>query len=318
VRNPCAAKIFLFSFLALLLALILPCSCIAPVAPSPPSSPVPSYQSNSYKGQLHCHSTNNDGADTPTALETAYLNAGYDFICLTDHDMLTPDPNVAGILHVNGVEESPSSGHIGNIGCTAQSTKTNSQDIIDDIKADDALASLCHPHGTIGYTDEKIISLEDYQLIEIWNKSAQDVASTGLAEDLWDAALTAGKPIWGVAVDDCHNIAGIAFNKGWVVIYADSLTLANVKESLRSGNFYSTEGPTLSISLSGDTITATTGASATIIFIGKGGKTLKSTASTTSETYTIKGNERYVRVKVTRDSDSLRAWSQPIFVQLMK
>ena len=36
-----------------------------------------------YKGQLHCHTTNSDGAQSPLEVVTAYKNAGYDFIAVT-------------------------------------------------------------------------------------------------------------------------------------------------------------------------------------------------------------------------------------------
>lgn len=53
---------------------------------------------NAYKGQLHCHTTNSDGSDSPAAVVAKYLAAGYDFITITDHNYVTPDPGVAGIV----------------------------------------------------------------------------------------------------------------------------------------------------------------------------------------------------------------------------
>ena len=38
-----------------------------------------------YRGNLHCHSDRSDGKASPEAVARAYREAGYDFICLTDH-----------------------------------------------------------------------------------------------------------------------------------------------------------------------------------------------------------------------------------------
>ena len=38
-----------------------------------------------YRGNLHCHSDRSDGKASPEAVARAYRDAGYDFICLSDH-----------------------------------------------------------------------------------------------------------------------------------------------------------------------------------------------------------------------------------------
>ena len=48
-----------------------------------------------------------------------------------------------------------------------------------------------------------------------------------------------------------------------------------------------------------------------IHFIGSGGRVLQETPGLTA-TYTIRGNEKYVRAKVI-DSNGLCAWTQPAF-----
>ncbi len=40
-----------------------------------------------YKANLHCHSTISDGRLTPEQLKTAYKNAGYDILAITDHEV---------------------------------------------------------------------------------------------------------------------------------------------------------------------------------------------------------------------------------------
>jgi predicted metal-dependent phosphoesterase TrpH len=38
-----------------------------------------------FRGNLHCHSNRSDGQIEPDAVVGAYRDAGYDFICLSDH-----------------------------------------------------------------------------------------------------------------------------------------------------------------------------------------------------------------------------------------
>lgn len=274
-------------------------------------------KANSYKGQLHTHTTNSDGVDTPAALETAYKNAGYNFVVITDHNFLTPDPGVADILHISGVEESGIGAHINSFPRTAETAKTALQGIINDIEDDSGLACPAHPDLNIALiTEETLLTLYDYQLVEIYNAH---VAQN--SEDKWDTILTAHKPIFGTAVDDCHDIAGAAFNKGFVVVNADSPTQADIIEALNSGNFYcqQTGAPTLSVSVSGNVITVTANMSSNIRFIGKRGKSLKYEAGVTTSSYTVKGNERYVRIRAIDAATGTKySWSQPIFIKILE
>ena len=41
------------------------------------------------RGNLHCHTTNSDGKVAPQKRLDGYVNQGYDFLCLSDHDKIT-------------------------------------------------------------------------------------------------------------------------------------------------------------------------------------------------------------------------------------
>ncbi|MFC1612914.1 hypothetical protein ACFL23_01145 [Patescibacteria group bacterium] len=269
---------------------------------------------NVYKGQLHAHSTGSDGADTPTELETAYRDADYNFMAITDHNAATSDPTVSDILHINGVEETASGGHILNIGGTADISTTTSQDVVDYIVASDNIAFLSHPNRSNNlWTDEELAMMDGFLGISIYNNKAE----VNNSEDKWDTLLTNHRKIFGIAADDCHDTSDVEFNGAWVQVFADSLTAGNITDSLKRGNFYSSRGPTLSISVSQKIISVTTDNSSTIEWIISGGTTTQSTSTATSDSYTIIGDEVYVRIRVTRDSDSKQAWSNPIYVYQM-
>lgn len=261
------------------------------------------------KGQIHCHTTNSDGVDTPTELVTAYEAAGYDFITITDHDYLTADPSVAGITWLGvGCEENYYGRHVIGYDLTEQSTDTNIQDIINFHRENNKVCSVCHPNSN-GYLLYKtdLQQLHSFNLIEV-------KTPTSTCEDQWDWALSSNKKVFGVGVDDCHDVAGAYFDTGWIVVHTDTDSKATILQSIREGNFYASSGNDISISITGNIITASSTGSSNFSFIGKNGIVLKTENGVTSSEYTILGDETYVRVESTLVADSTKAWSQPVFI----
>lgn len=268
----------------------------------------------SLKGQLHCHSTNSDGAFAPAALVAKYRDALYDFMTITDHDYITPDPGVSGITWIgNSIEESPLR-HILAFDVTAQTASWTVQDAIDFHRKNGTICTLAHPRWTGHYDLDRneILSLRDYNFMEVYNP-----ASAITNDKQWDYALSAARKVFAIAVDDYHNDGLGPFNAGYVVVRCNENTKAAITESLRRGNFYASTGNDIEVSLSGNTVTATSSAASNIRFVGKDGTILKESNGVTTSSYTIKGNEIYVRAVSTRVSDSLQAWSQPIFLDII-
>lgn len=208
------------------------------------------YQNTShrYKVQLHCHSTNSDGKQSPSDVAAAYRNAGYDALAITDHNYLTPDPAVSGILHFNGVEETLSQAHIVNLfaaqvesGVAYPEVSTMSpQETIDRILLDGALAGIAHLWITFpAYTGHMLQQLVGYQLIEIANTRAGESGVSYTKEADWDFLLTRGRNVWAIGVDDCHDLSDSAQSDRYFgEINADELTAAALEESVRQGDFY--------------------------------------------------------------------------------
>jgi len=277
------------------------------------NNPYKSGGSLSLKGQLHCHTTGSDGAQTPLAVATAYKTAGYDFLAITDHDNITPDPVVAGLTFIQSVEESISH-HIVAYDITERSGSLDVQTVLNFHEDRNKITSIAHPNWINMYqlTADEMAKLSEYNFTEVYNNVLDSYA-----ESQWDYALSTYKKVFATAVDDCHDITGAKFNGGWVVVFTETNTKDAILESLRNGNFYASTGNDISISFSGNEITASSAASSTITFIGWNGKALQTTAGVTTATYTIKGDEGYIRVRSVRTSDSKYAWSQPIFIDVI-
>ncbi len=271
-------------------------------------------KAHQYKGGLHCHTTESDGTGTPTEMAQAYKDAGFDFFSITDHNLFTPDPELAGILCITS-EERGTAGGGGEITCTGISTvisiNTPWQDVIDAILAQSAIPFMCHPNSALRpWSVANLLTITDYLGVEVWNSIVP--AGQQNAEDVWDSLLSNWVNVWGVAVDDAHSVAEVG--SICVMVNSDTLTVADILANIRAGNFYSSTGATLSVTISGGVITATTDSSSTIAWIGNNAKALRTTNGVTTDTYTPDGSEKYVRVKITRDSDGDFAWSNPITV----
>ena len=271
-----------------------------------------------YKVQTHCHSTGSDGEDTPTAVVTAYKNAGYHAVCLTDHEVATADPAVADITFIPGHEESSGQGHITFINSNGDMASASGQNDITAIKNARGIPALNHPNDETNlWTEAERDTITDSLGcgIEVYNAIRGANPLQAYAEDIIDRELSRGKRYNLIASDDCHDVTYL-FNLGWVVCFADSNTLANLLEALRRGNFYASQGPTLTLSVTGGTFAVTAEAASLIEFIGDGGAVVQSTANTTSASYIIPiETATYVRARVTRDSDSKKAWSNPVYIR---
>jgi hypothetical protein len=148
--------------------------------------------------------------------------------------------------------------------------------------------------------------------LEIGNRGYDFSERTGYknAEEKWDYLLAQGIRVWGMASDDSHGSTPLA---GWVVLYTNAksrneLTKADVMESLFTGNQF----------------TITTNKPSKIEFIS-GGQVIYGADNVMRATYEIKGDEVYVRGRVTREDNDWpeigggignvrSAWTNPLYI----
>lgn len=266
-------------------------------------------KSNVYKGMMHDHSTNSDGKQTPSEVATSYRDAGYNFISITDHNNIT-STEVSGILYIPGIEESRE-GHINIINAVTNISSTKLQTYIDHGNNEDSFIVLNHPDDPkLGLTNTEMESLQGYYGVEVWNSKRADNAESKI-----DHILSIYRKAYLIAGDDCHDVNASYCKTASVNVFANSLTTDEIMENLKRGNFYSSNGANISsINVSEKVITVTTDSASTIDFIVKDGVVAHSSSNTTSASYTVFGDEIYVRARVTRNSDGKMAWTNPIYV----
>jgi hypothetical protein len=266
-------------------------------------------RSNRYKVQLHCHTTESDGTYTPYELLTAYKNEGYHAVAITDHNHLTSNPNVEGILYLPGDEETLATSHILNLGATHDSLFTTEQDILNDIIQSDGISAFAHTWWGAIYNSISFLSgFKNFHLVEIESHAVQPPSDNDYP---FGELLSLGFHIWAIGTDDTHSSA--QFNKCFVEVLADELSVSAILESIREGNLYIRESgaPQITLTMDGDTVFCESDVEANIVFIGRDNLVLKSQTGT-SAGYLIKGWEQFVRARVT--NNGYTSWTQPVWI----
>ena len=214
------------------------------------------------KGGLHCHTTLSDGKGSPEATIRHHANIGYDFLAITDHHRynmtnFAPDTGLlilpgmeadrfldgVGMPVVHVVALGPEQGNGYTDGQTVLYERggvaTQCQDIIDDVRKANNLAVLAHPTWS-GNTPEDVLTLQNYNLIEVWNTGSEFDWCVSDRGYHWDVLLHAGRRVYGVATDDGHGLEQNGF--GFVRVAAEK-NVVSILQALEKGEFYASCGP---------------------------------------------------------------------------
>lgn len=290
-----------------------------------------------YKGNLHCHS-NTDGermarhGDGPPELSLKwYADHGYDFVVLTDHNVMHPPLEVPpGLLYITGEEVTYVGGsgnyHINGLGTTSYIRPKFGADRIeayqyaaDAIVAQGGVAQLNHPITPLAFIyPEDFLALRNIALFEVYNMQPGNYNSLG--EPLWDNILTRGAVYWGTMTDDAHlfRVADpVIVNPpggGFVMVAATEPTQPAILEALRQGRFYGSSGVLIkkyAVTMEAITVEVEGSGPFEIKFIGAQGKVLKTVQGARAE-YAPAGDELYVRARV-EDKKGKIAILQPVF-----
>ncbi len=312
----------------------------------------PYYEEGTWlRGNFHTHTDVSDGSHTLE--ETArnyFLNCRYKqnpwmqyrFLAITDHTTTgkagmfrpieNPFPDIAPqCILIEGREDSYGP-HVLGLGCRMtfqediigkkdrEYTLEDNQRVIDEIIKDGGVAILAHPHWR--YADywpaEMAEKLEGYTGIEIINGD-RFTGPGHLATDVWDAALTAGKRVWGTGNDDYHCVRDM--HNAWNMVLVKEETREGVLEALRHGSLYASNGASFErLYTDGEWVVAECHHDSifdlpekTFRFIGQGGQVRQlQTGKGKTAAYRYQGDERYIRIELCL-SWGMSAFSQPFF-----
>ena len=297
-----------------------------------------------YKGNTHTHTLNSDGDSTPDAVVRWYREHGYHFLVLTDHNHLT-SVDALNALHgadekflvVKGEEVTDRFGdkplHINGLDVAHKVEPQGGTSVVDvlqrnvdSIRHAQGIPHINHPNFRWAITADELKQVKNNRLFEIYNGHPQ-VNNLGGGtvpglEEVWDAILSSGIRLYGIAVDDAHNFkdpgnAAVAGpGRGWVAVRAPKLEARALLDAMERGDFYASTGVELT-DYQADrasmtvTVRKTAFSKYRIQFIGEGGKVLLESLDSPA-TYTFTGRERYIRAKVI-ESNGAVAWCQPVW-----
>jgi hypothetical protein len=298
-----------------------------------------------YKGNTHTHTLNSDGDLPPDDVVRWYRSHGYQFLVLSDHNFLTSVDGLNALhgadgqfLVVPGEELSDEAGgkplHVNALNPSRLIAPPHGASVVEvlqrmvrAIRDGGATPHINHPNFRWAITPDDLQKVEDYRLLEIHNAHplVNNLGGEGAPgmEEVWDRLLTAGRRVYGIAVDDAHDFtrpwdAGASRpGRAWVVVRAPRLEAAAIVASLEAGDFYASTGVVLDeyevrdgvlrvrVRPQGDRRYR-------VRVTGPAGQVVKASEGLSADV-ALAGLQGFVRVTVT-DSFGDRAWGQPVFL----
>ena len=281
--------------------------------------------SNWFRGNLHTHTTRSDGSRPPEDVIADYDSRGYDFLAISDHDILVKLDSYqtqTSMTLIPAVEVTARGPHVLQVNAAAWiEPHPNRQWVIDEINKQGGVSVLNHPNFEAHFNhfpQEQMESLEGYHGIEIYNGVIERLPGVALATDRWDRLLTAGHAVWGFAHDDSH--LPIDVELAWNMVQTENCTVEDITAALKAGNFYGSTGVTITnVAAEGATVRVETKDAQRIRFISNAG-VIRSTVDSAEATFTLPESPDdaaqlgYIRAECYGAGGRM-AWTQPFFIR---
>jgi hypothetical protein len=276
----------------------------------------------------------------PAEVCRRYRAEGYDFLALTDHFVGTYDypivdtrdfrskdfTTILGAELHSGAMANGELWHILAVGLPSDFAPSDSpdfhpkpgqesaQDLAARAVAAGAFVAIAHPQWS-GLTLDDARSVTAAHAVEIYNHGCAIGCDRPDGFAIADHLLTEGRRLTMIATDDSHFYEPDHFG-GWVMVKSRENTPESLLEALKSGAFYSSQGPELrDIRLHDDRIEVDCSAAASVVVIGQGtaARAVHGHSMTRAEiTLTRFENSPWLRISVM-DAAGKRAWSNPIW-----
>lgn len=290
-----------------------------------------------FKGNLHTHSSISDGKLGPEEVCKRYRERGYDFICLSDHFLPgygfaiadTSPYRTDKFTTIIGAEcHAPSiaSGehwHILSVGLPLDFARNLEGETGPQLaqRCLDAGAFVAIPHPEwYGLTAADANSIPGAHAVEVYNHTSQVRQARGGGAYFLDDLLNGGRKVNALAADDAHWVVENDENRdafgGWVMVKSERNEPEALVEALKSGNYYSTQGPTIeNIEISGDVVKIECSDAIQIMVVGRASKNeaISGVDMTSAQFPLKKFAGDWCRVMVMA-ADGKLAWSNPIYL----
>lgn len=294
-----------------------------------------------WRGNLHTHSNRSDGILEPEEVCRRYRAEGYDFIALTDHFIGAYDYPITdtkpyrdnGFTTILGAEIHSGSmqngelWHILAVGLPEDFAAPNAPGFspVADQESGPALAerargagafvAIAHPQWS-GLTLDDARSIEAAHAVEIYNHGCATGCDRADGFHTADLLLSQGRRLTLCATDDAHFTEPDHFG-GWVMVKAQENTPEALLESLKQGDYYSSQGPTIhALTLGDSTIQVECSSASAFIVQGHASAAVArhGLSMTRAELPLARfENSPWIRVTVV-DAAGKKAWSNPIWL----
>lgn len=281
------------------------------------------------KGNLHIHTQRSDGRKAFDEAVALYEAAGYDFIAVTDHWVVSEQAETTGgMLLLSGCEYHVGANvregiyHIVGVGMQSppELDRTqpglNAQMLIDGIRAKNGLAILAHPAWSLNSAD-CAAKLRGLSGTEIFNATSDFPFNARPYSGLFVDQLAAqGVLLPCMAADDVHEY-GNDLCKGYLMVHAKEKTHEAVMEALRNGDFYATQGPRVRLTVEAGLAVVECSEAAHVVFYSDGvfnPHRVTQGNGVTQAVYPLMKHETYVRAEVT-DGEGRTAYTSPVRIR---
>jgi predicted metal-dependent phosphoesterase TrpH len=295
-----------------------------------------------FRGNLHTHSTVSDGALDPGEVCRRYSQAGYDFLCLSDHfteKFGYPVADTTGhrtnrfttILgaevhkgnmqngerwHILAVGLPPDFAPTGKIGHGATDDAESGPEIARRCAEAGAYVAIAHPEWN-GTTPDDARMIDAADAVEIYNHGCHIESDRGYGVAVYDKLLSEGRRLTACATDDAHFHGPDHFG-GWVMVKAEANEPTALVSALKAGEYYASTGPELhDFRIEDDKVVVECSPAENIIAIGANAasKVTHGNGLTRAELPLKRFHEGgWVRAAV-HDAAGKRAWSNPIWLE---
>lgn len=286
------------------------------------------------RGNLHLHTNRSDGKYAPEEAMKIYAENGYDFVALTDHALYNK-VNFAldtGMVVIPGIEvhtknlepgngfrvyhsvwlgaDNDYNGFVHDEKIDAACNREEFQKQLDDAHSKNNITIYCHPEWS--WTPPRYFDkLKGLSAMEIWN-TCSSVGDLDTNAAYWDDMLGQGHKLWGVAVDDAHELRH--YCGGWIMVNAEK-TVESILDAIKNGAFYSSCGPIIEDFY----------ADGNKVYLRTAEESAKILINSDKQIYRIAENSSYIETKIQEDykyvratvvsKTGKRAWTNPIFLK---
>ncbi len=294
-----------------------------------------------YVGNFHAHANawygTMNGKGTNDDMYRTFLDSmGYDIIAISNYQKPDISPEHAA-YSIPTYEHGYGLAKIHHIVIGAESaswmeypfyqTIHHKQHILNHLRErDDIVLTIAHPRRRNGFSLDDVQKLTGYDCMETWNRLMYSRAH-------WDAALSAGRPVFMMSNDDTHDYSHVFDNgRNATLIAMESFTHENLKNGLKNGQsigveIYTADNETYkmhkkrvqqlerveSVRMIGDTLHIQTNKPANFTLYGQNGEVKKTYEKVALINYPFAADDTYIRAEIFFNNSWNTFYLNPVF-----